>query len=88
MNLTFCDDWLAEGDETIHLNLTHPTGGVIPPANPALLITISDDDLFRQVTNTNDNGAGSLRQALADVGFHFPDRHGVDQLLTRAWLAQ
>ncbi|MCM3872854.1 MAG: putative Ig domain-containing protein, partial [Pyrinomonadaceae bacterium] len=76
VNLTFCNDWLAEGDETIHLNLTHPTGGVIPPANPALLITISDDDLFRQVTNTNDNGAGSLRQALADVSSVSPSGTG------------
>ncbi len=76
VNLTFCNDVLAEGEETIHLNLTHPTGGVIPPANPALSITISDDDLFRQVTNTNDNGAGSLRQALADVGTVSPTGTG------------
>ena len=76
VNLTICNDTVDEVDETVHLTLTNPTGGVVPPPNPALLVTISDDDLFRQVTNTNDDGVGSLRQALADVSSVSPTGTG------------
>lgn len=50
-----------EADETVILTLASGNGYGISTPNPAAAIILNDDGI---VTNTNDSGAGSLRQAI------------------------
>jgi hypothetical protein len=65
------DDGLNENTiETVNLNLTAVSGGVVDFQSSAVL-RIVDNDLGTSntfvVTNTNDSGSGSLRQAILDA---------------------
>ncbi|MBD2089976.1 DUF4347 domain-containing protein [Microcoleus sp. FACHB-1515] len=57
------DDLAAEADETIQLTLTNGTGYAIGTSTDRL--TIAANDFV--VTNTNDTGEGSLRQAILNA---------------------
>lgn len=59
-------DTLVEKDETFSLTLAQPrpAGLITLGATPTAIVTISTTAPF-QVTNTNDDGPGSLRQTLA-----------------------
>jgi hemoglobin-like flavoprotein len=68
-SVTIVDDSLVEQNETINLTLSNPAGGATVGAQSTAVLTINDNepppnpaDLV--VTNTNDNGPGSLRQAI------------------------
>jgi len=73
VNIPTLADFLPEGNETFLVSLGSPTlvslGSSTPPAatlgSPSTA-TVTIVDSF-QVTNTNDDGAGSLRQAIADA---------------------
>ncbi len=62
--LTPVDDLAAEADETVTLNVT-TTGTYLVGASPARTVTIARNDFG--VTNTDDSGEGSLRQAVENA---------------------
>ncbi len=62
--ITVCDNTLPEQDKTVAVSLSNPTGGASLGSTPTTLLNIVDDDHVFTVTNTNDDGPGSLRQAL------------------------
>lgn len=68
-NVAIIDDSVSDQNETINLTLSPPTGGATLGAQSTAVLTIVDNeqppnpaDLV--VTNTNDSGSGSLRQAI------------------------
>ena len=71
------DDTLAEGDETFTITLSEPTGGAVLGSRSAAIVTIDIDTLKSPesftVTNTEDSGSGSLRQAILDANDHLGD---------------
>jgi predicted outer membrane repeat protein len=58
------NDIQAEANETVQLSLAAGTGYIAPTTTPVTL-TIGQNDFV--VTNTNDNGEGSLRQAILNA---------------------
>ncbi|MGH9941137.1 MAG: choice-of-anchor Q domain-containing protein [Pyrinomonadaceae bacterium] len=67
ISVTICNDALAEVNETIGLSLSNPTGGAVLNTPAAANVTIFDDETLFLVTNLNDAGAGSLRQAITNA---------------------
>jgi hypothetical protein len=65
LTLTPTDDNAAESNETIKLNLLAGDGYVIPTGAENATATIAANDTT--VTNTNDIGEGSLRQAILNA---------------------
>ncbi|MBW4512023.1 MAG: DUF4347 domain-containing protein [Scytonematopsis contorta HA4267-MV1] len=65
ITLTAVDDIPAEAAETLQLNLAAGNGYTINPANNDGIVTIAANDFV--VTNTNDSGEGSLRQAILNA---------------------
>uniref|UniRef100_A0A8J6ZVS4 Cadherin-like domain-containing protein n=1 Tax=Desmonostoc muscorum LEGE 12446 TaxID=1828758 RepID=A0A8J6ZVS4_DESMC len=65
INLAAIDDIPAEADETLTLNLDTGTGYTIDSTNNTATVTIAANDTV--VTNTNDDGEGSLRQAILNA---------------------
>ncbi|HCF29540.1 MAG TPA: hypothetical protein DEV81_20585 [Cyanobacteria bacterium UBA11049] len=65
LNLTAIDNIAAEADETLKLNLAPDAAYTIDNVNPNATVTIARNDTV--VTNTNDSGEGSLRQALLNA---------------------
>lgn len=63
--VTVNGDTTDEANETLFLNLTSPLHASI--ADSQGIATIVDDDSQIVVSNTNDSGAGSLRQAILDA---------------------
>jgi hypothetical protein len=62
--LTPRSDVVIEANETVSLTLTTGAGYLVGTATP-VSVTIANDDGI--VTNTNDSGAGSLRQAIEAI---------------------
>lgn len=60
------DDALSEGTEVFNLNLLNPSSKAMVGLIAETEIIIRDDDTF-VVTNTNDAGLGSMRQAILDA---------------------
>ncbi|MHC0061782.1 beta strand repeat-containing protein [Nostoc sp. UIC 10890] len=65
LNLAAIDDIQAEADETLKLNLDTGTGYTVDGTNNTATVTIAANDTV--VTNTNDSGEGSLRQAILNA---------------------
>ncbi|MBN4001094.1 choice-of-anchor Q domain-containing protein [Nostoc sp. LPT] len=65
INLTAIDDIQAEANETVKLNLANDANYKIDTASNAATVTISRNDTV--VININDNGEGSLRQAIENA---------------------
>ena len=65
INLSAIDDLAAEADETLRLNLAPDAAYSIDTLNPNATVTIARNDTT--VTNTNDRGEGSLRQAIENA---------------------
>ncbi|MHC0061779.1 beta strand repeat-containing protein [Nostoc sp. UIC 10890] len=65
LNLAAIDDIATEANETLKLNLDSGTGYTINSTNNTATVTIADNDTI--VTNTNDSGEGSLRQAILNA---------------------
>ncbi|NJR51599.1 MAG: DUF4347 domain-containing protein, partial [Leptolyngbyaceae cyanobacterium CSU_1_3] len=65
LTLTPVEDEIAETAETIKLNLLTGAGYVVPTGGDTAIATITDGDTT--VTNTNDAGEGSLRQAILNA---------------------
>lgn len=65
LNLSAIDDIAAEADETLKLNLVTDAAYAIDTLNPNATVTIARNDTV--VTNTNDSGEGSLRQAIENA---------------------
>ncbi|MFN6516408.1 MAG: beta strand repeat-containing protein [Nostoc sp. CreGUA01] len=65
LNLAAIDDIATEANETLKLNLDSGTGYTIDSTNNTATVTIADNDTV--VTNTNDSGEGSLRQAILNA---------------------
>ncbi|OAD21765.1 Na-Ca exchanger/integrin-beta4 domain protein, partial [Candidatus Thiomargarita nelsonii] len=65
-NITIINDVIVEGDETVNLTLSNPTGGAtIGPNNPAVL-TIVDDDVASE-PNIGVNPSSLAAAQLADT---------------------
>lgn len=62
--ITLCNDTVIEPDKTVVVTLSNPTGGARLGSNASTTLNIIDDDHIFTVTNTSDDGPGSLRQAL------------------------
>jgi hypothetical protein len=69
--IKLCDNTIPEPDKTVSISLSNPTGGASLGSTPATL-NIVDDDHVITVTNTNDDGPGSLRQALIAANLNQP----------------
>ncbi|MDQ4121863.1 MAG: FG-GAP-like repeat-containing protein, partial [Acidobacteriota bacterium] len=69
VNVPITNDSSPEGYENVILTLANPTGGAAigSPSNAILTITDNDSPLTLIVTNLNNSGSGSLRQAIIDV---------------------
>ncbi|MBD2388783.1 beta strand repeat-containing protein, partial [Cylindrospermum sp. FACHB-282] len=65
VDLSAIDDIAAEADETLTLNLDTGTGYTVDGTNNTATVTIAANDTV--VTNTNDSGEGSLRQAILNA---------------------
>ncbi|MDZ8225477.1 calcium-binding protein [Nostoc sp. ChiVER01] len=65
INLAAINDLAAEADETLKLNLAPDAAYSIDTTNPTATVTIARNDTT--VTNTNDRGEGSLRQAIENA---------------------
>lgn len=65
INLAALNDIAAEADETLKLNLAESAAYTIDSLNPNATVTIARNDTV--VTNTNDAGEGSLRQAILNA---------------------
>jgi RTX calcium-binding nonapeptide repeat (4 copies)/Calx-beta domain len=68
VTLTPRSDVVIEAGETVSLTLNTGTGYLVGTATPITAAIANDDGI---VTNTNDSGAGSLRQAI--VAINHPD---------------
>ncbi|MFL6211960.1 MAG: Calx-beta domain-containing protein [Pyrinomonadaceae bacterium] len=66
-NVQVCDDLQDNPDRTVKLALSDPTGGAGLGTPAAATLNITDDEAAFNVTNTNDSGPGSLRQAILDA---------------------
>lgn len=64
-NLAALNDIAAEADETLKLNLAPNDAYTVDLLNPNATVTIARNDIV--VTNTNDSGEGSLRQAILNA---------------------
>jgi len=65
------DDGVAEGPETINVTLSNPTGGAGLGHRAAAVIEIQDGEATTfVVTNTDDDGSGSLRNAITNANAH------------------
>ncbi|MBL9143866.1 MAG: hypothetical protein JNM99_09310 [Verrucomicrobiaceae bacterium] len=62
-------DSATEGDETFTIKLSNPSSGATLAAPTMITGSVTIKDAF-VVTNTNDLGPGSLRQALTDAANH------------------
>uniref|UniRef100_A0A8J7AE96 FG-GAP repeat protein n=1 Tax=Desmonostoc muscorum LEGE 12446 TaxID=1828758 RepID=A0A8J7AE96_DESMC len=65
LNLAAINDIQAEAAETLTLNLDTGTGYTVDGTNNTATVTIAANDTV--VTNTNDSGEGSLRQAILNA---------------------
>ena len=65
VDLSAINDIAAEADETLTLNLDTGTGYTVDGTNNTATVTIAANDTV--VTNTNDSGEGSLRQAILNA---------------------
>ncbi|MEA5569406.1 choice-of-anchor Q domain-containing protein, partial [Anabaena sp. UHCC 0399] len=65
LNLAAIDDIQAEAAETLKLNLENGTAYTVDGTNNTATVTIAANDTV--VTNTNDSGEGSLRQAILNA---------------------
>jgi VCBS repeat-containing protein len=65
LNLAAIDDIQAEAAETLKLNLDTGTGYTVDGTNNTAIVIIAANDTV--VTNTNDSGEGSLRQAILNA---------------------
>ena len=69
--VSIVDDNLGEGIKTLQLILSNPSDGVPLGTPAAATLNIIDDETVNAatfvVTNSNDSGAGSLRQAIFDA---------------------
>jgi Calx-beta domain/Putative Ig domain len=72
ITVTICNDTVLEPDETLPLSLNNPTGGATLGSPATAVLTIVNDDHEVIVANTNDNGAGSLRQAIMAANLNQP----------------
>jgi len=74
ITIPIIDDNYAENTENFHLTLSHATGGAeIRQDESSSVVNIVDNDTNKifVVTNTNDSGPGSLRQAIIDSNNNF-----------------
>jgi CSLREA domain-containing protein len=82
-SLFVTDDRFVEGNETLHLSLSNPTGGaVLGGANPVVL-TIVDNDVMVSSLNPIDDTAFFVRQHYVDFLSREPDAAGL-----QFWAAQ
>ncbi len=69
--VTVLDDALGEGAKTVLLNLRNPNTGAFLGTPATATLRILDDETINAATflvsNTNDSGPGSLRQAILDA---------------------
>ncbi|BAY21588.1 hypothetical protein NIES2100_13440 [Calothrix sp. NIES-2100] len=65
LDLAAIDDIATEAAETLKLNLDTGTGYTVDGTNNTATVTIAANDTV--VTNTNDSGEGSLRQAILNA---------------------
>ena len=67
ITVTINNDTAHELNETFGVTLSSPSGAVLGTNDMATVTIVPDGDGVPVVTNTNDAGAGSLRQAIADA---------------------
>ncbi len=65
VTFTVADDIAAEAAETAIFTISNPSSGIILGTTTTANLTIAANDLV--VTNTNDSGEGSLRQAITNA---------------------
>ena len=70
--VTIVDDGLVEGDETVDLVLSGPTGGATLGSPAAATLTIGSSDLEVDVDGDGLVGGMDLRDVAADLGTEFP----------------
>lgn len=80
ITIPILDDKLAEAPESFTIALSNPIGGAVLGSQAIAAVTINDDEqpipATFIVTNTEDAGPGSLRQAILDANDHL----GIDTI--------
>ena len=71
------DDLYVEGNETISVTLSNPTGGTLSSPGTATM-TIVDNDVAQPSTNPIDNAQFFVRQHYYDFLNRLPDQGGID----------
>lgn len=72
------DDGYVEGDETVNIVLSNPTGGVAVGSPDSAVLHISDNDVVASTTNPADDARFFVRQQYHDFLNREPDQGGWD----------
>jgi len=77
-NILITDDVYVEGNETLNIALSNPTGGPVLGTTDTATLTIIDNDTTSPTTNPSDGAQFFVRQHYYDFLDRIPDPGGLD----------